>query len=786
MIRKYIFIAIISFFICNSIYSQTAIIKGTITDSTGRGIDIASVALAGSSEKATIYKNGEFILQHLTPGNYELMAIAIGYSTHRQQVSIAEGEELILNIVMKQLQSSLQEVEVIGRKENSYKNENSFSYTKIEMPLKDIPQSISSVTKELIQDRQALRLREIIQNVAGVNEFSAYDDITMRGFRNSGTHGRLLNGLRTYNNYWTSPLLVTIERVEFIKGPASAVFANTNPGGTVNMVTKKPLDETRQAIHFTTGSFHALRAMADITGPLKEDKKLLYRLNLGYENAETFRDNVFNKSFVVAPSLSFLPNANSRFNADLIYTNVYTTLDRGRPTIQNSKDLFSTPIGLNISQPGDFLKQQSVSLILSFNQKFTERFSFSASYLRVRHDEGLNEHTYGGYITPDSVKMFFTERIVKYNGNNLSAYFSYKLSTGKLEQLFVLGYDYIDGYNMGYNRYARTSANGVANMSLINPNKKIQPVASYTYDPVNVFSYGIHYNTHGAYVQDMMKYKRFQLLLSLRQEFHYFPKTYFSSAPHNVPTVQLQSALLPRVGLTYALTKNINLYGTYATGFEPQSAGTLVNPVSGGPFDPMTSNLIESGAKGEFFRKRLFAAAALYQITQNNILVSALDINNPQLLKQRGQEQAKGFEVEATGHVTSSLMIQINYAFNETRITKDTENDVKNLVGQIKENAPKHMSGSWLKYTIRKGRLNGLGAGAGHSHVSIRETFDRTLQFPSYVIFHAALYYQVKRVQLALNVNNLSNKKYITGGNDYVRNFPGAPRNFLVNIGYVF
>lgn len=684
------------------------------------------------------------------------------------------------------LRYTLQEVEVMRRKESSYKNESSFSCTKTEMRVKDIPQSISSVTKELIEDRQALRLKEITQNVAGVNEFSVYDDITMRGFRNSGTHGRLLNGLRTYNNYWTSPLLVTIERVEFIKGPASAVFANTNPGGTVNMVTKKPLDESRHSIHFTTGSYHTLRAMADFTGPLKDNKKLLYRLNLGYENAETFRDNVFNKSFVIAPSISFLPKEGTRFNADLIYTNVRTTLDRGRPTIQGSKDLFSTPIGLNISQPGDFLNQQSVSLILSFSQKLTEKLSFSSSYLKIRHDEQLNEHLYGGYITPDSIKMFFTERIVKYNGNNLSAYLTYKLNTGRLEQTLIGGYDYVDGYNMGYNRYARTMKNGVPNFSLVHPNYMIQPVASYTFDPVNVFSYGIKYSTQGVYLQDLIKYKRLQVLLGLRQEFYYFPKTYFSSPPHNVPTAQHQNALLPRIGLMYGITGNINVYSTYATGFEPQSSGTLVNPISGGPFDPMTSELIEAGAKGEFFQKRLYAGIALYQITQNKILVSALDTANPQLLKQRGQEQAKGFEIEAAGRITSNLVISINYAFNETRITKDTENDVKNLVGLVKENAPKHVSGSWIKYTIRKGIFSGLGAGFGHSQVSKRETFDRTLQLPSYVIFNMAFYYQVKRLQLAVNLNNLANKKYITGGNDYVRNFPGAPRNFLINIGYAF
>ncbi len=786
MIKKRIFIIVICSFLCHLTFSQTGTVKIIITDSLGKKLDMTSVELRGDLKKTTTLKNGEFLFENMVPGNYELVAIKIGYATHHQSITVTEHQELTLNIIMKELHMTLQEVEVIGRKESSYKNENSFSYTKTEMRIKDIPQSISSVTKELIQDRQAFRLKEIIQNVAGVNEFSVYDDITLRGFRSAGTHGRLLNGLRTYNNYWTSPLLITIERVEFIKGPASAVFANTNPGGTVNMITKKPLDEIRHAFSFTTGSYNTIRSTADFTGPLTQDKTFLYRLNIGYENSETFRHNVFNKSFVVAPSVSFLPKKNTRFNADVIYTNVHTTLDRGRPTIQGSKDLFSTPISLNVSQPGDFLKQQSVSVILSFNQKLTEKLSFTISYLKIRHDEGLNEHTFGGYITPDSIKMFFTERIVKFNGNNVSAFLSYKQNNGALEQTLIGGYDYIDGYNMGYNRYARSAANGVGNLSLINPNYRIQPVASYTYDPVNVFSYGIKYSTHGVYIQDLIKYKRLQLLLNMRQEFYFLPRTFFSSAAHNIPSTQKQHAFLPRIGLVYGITNDINVYATYATGFEPQSGGTLVNPLTGSPFDPLTSELIEAGAKGELFCKRLFTSIAAYQIIQNHVLVSALDTANPQLLKQRGQERARGYEIEIAGRITSNLCISMNYAFNETRITKDTENDIKNLVGLIKENAPKHLSGSWIKYTIRRGRFNGIGAGVGHSHVSMRETFDRTLQLPSYVILNAALYYQVKGWQLGINVNNITNKKYITGGNDYVRNFPGAPRNYLISINYTF
>lgn len=203
----------------------------------------------------------------------------------------------------------LQTVEVTGRKDNSYKNDRSFSATKIEMAVKDVPQAISTVTKELMQDQQAFRMGDIVKNVSGVNQFSGYDDFTLRGFR---SNTQLLNGLRTVTGFWSMPLLVNIERVEVIKGPAAALFGNTDPGGTINSVTKKPLDVNRKTFGFSAGSFQTYRGTIDLTGPLNEEKTVLYRLNLGYENSETFKTNSATENIVISPSISFAPTNKTR------------------------------------------------------------------------------------------------------------------------------------------------------------------------------------------------------------------------------------------------------------------------------------------------------------------------------------------------------------------------------------------------------------------------------------------------------------------------------------------
>lgn len=764
------------------VFSQFSGISGKVKTSDGSSIEFANIKLKENSISTTTNSKGEYELKNLKSGNITLMVSAIGFERQEISVELKENETTIIpEIFLIEATNELQSVEVIGRKKSSYKNDNTFSATKLEMRVIDVPQSISFVTKELIQDQQALRLKDVGKNVAGVNEFSTYDDIVIRGFRNNDSNGRLINGLRGVNTFWTSPLLVNIERVEYIKGPASAVFGNSSPGGTINMITKKPLDETRQAIQFTTGSFNTFRTTADFTGAVNEDKTLLYRLNLGYENADTYRDQINNKSIVIAPSVSFIPKEGTRFNADLVYTKLDTKLDRGRTIVQGTTDLFATPIGFNIAQPNDYLRSKTLALTLSFSQVINKYLTFNASYLKVRYDEELNEHGFNGYITPTLIAMYFNDRKTIQHGNNLSTYFSSKFNTGDLEHQAVAGYDYINGEINQYQRDAENESGNVSNFDLSNPTYFIRPIE--TYDFTSTTNDISKYYTNGFYVQDLIRYKRLQLLLSLRQEFYTFPENVSAGITDGKKT---EKALLPKVGLTYSITDNINAYGTYATGFENQNAATVGNINAGGPFDPMTSNLLEIGSKGEFFNKKLFIGTAVYQITRNNILVSANDATNPDLLEQRGQERARGFEMEAVGKINNNLSINLSYAYNNAIITKSTKDDTNDVVGRTKENAPKHISGSWIKYSFNKGVIKGLGLAIGHSQVSKRETFVRALQLASYVVFNTAAYYKVDRFTIGVNFNNIFDKKYLSGGYNYQRNFTGAPSNFLVNVGYTF
>ncbi|SFF08809.1 TonB-dependent receptor [Thermoflexibacter ruber] len=789
-------------------------IKGSIKDQNDKPVPALNIVLEGTGMGTITDTEGQFTITNIQAGKYKLVVSGIGYLSQRQNIVLKEGDELILNLVVTENITELQSVEIIGRKETTYKNESSFIATKTATALKDIPQSVSYVTKELIQDQQAIRTGEIIKNVSGVNQFSFYDDFTLRGFR---SNVQLINGLRITSGFWKQPLTINLERMEVIKGPASALFGNTDPGGTINRVTKKPLDEKRQSLSFTTGSFQTFRALADFTGPMNEQKTLLYRLNLGYENAESFRNMQFNNNIVIAPSISFLPSEKTRINFDMVYNRSKSRLDRGQ-AVFGTGDLYSTPISFATGAVNDFLNEDNLFITASLNHKFSEKITFNTSYMKFAYAEDLLEHRTANRYAKDGtgrdiptlleMQVFLRQR--KRFVDNLTTYFTIDFNTGKsVSHKLLVGYDYIQetvplggGFSVasGYRNAANTGIIGTFNPanarnylldSRGNPIPNVPHFDLASGNPYRIadiskyfFTQSVivpsFYSINGFYLQDQIKIGKLQALIGLRQEYY---NDLFSYKTADEQKIQ-QTALIPRIGLVYSLTQHINTYLTYVEGYNPQTASSIANPNAGGPFDPLTSKMIEVGAKGEFFDKMLSANLAIYQITQNNILINAGSPTNPDLLRQIGQERARGFEIDFIGRVLPNWSVVINYAYNNAIISKSSN---ESEIGNQKPNAPKHQGNFWTKYVIDRGKLEGLGFGLGGNFVDERvPSLNRGQRLPKYALLNAALYYSFNKFLISLNINNIGNKVHWVGGYDYIRLFPGAPRNFLATVAYTF
>ena len=814
------FLILLFWFTASVSFAQTATVTGTVTDVSGEPIEFVNVVLKGTTKGETTNQNGKYRIENVSSGKYTIMVSSLGYNTESRPISISAGETLEINFQLSENAVDLQSVEITGRRSIGYRNEETYSATKTGTLIKDAPVSIDFVTKELALDQAAFTLNDVVKNVAGVNQFSFYNDISIRGFRVQGqrNNGTLLNGMRSITSFWKPQLIPHIERVEVIKGPASALFGNATPGGTINRVSKKPLAESRKSISTTVGSFNTLRTLADFTGAMTEDKKLLYRLNLGYESTDGFRDLQFNRNLVIAPSFAFLPTENTSLNFDIVYQNSEGRLDRGQAAFGN-RDLFSTPITKSLSAVNDYLNEVTLNTTVSLRHQFSNRLSFNSIYQLSSYNEDLLEHRTSnsfavlgdGTIDETKVAMRVFERKRKWNNNTFNNYLNFDFSIGEVRNKLLLGYDYFRQELLpgGSQLEARSYLlqNGTAT-NVFNPANATNYVLDVNGNPVmNVAHFdltspvanGIRdmsnyvYRTttfnqflqqaHGLYIQNQTEIGNLKVLLGLRQEYFSDFLNYNSESEQEVE----QSSLLPRVGLVYTVNERVNLYGTWVQGYQPQNTAAIINPEAGGPFDPLTSEMFEIGAKSEWFNNRLSATLALYQITERGGLYNANDPNNPERLVQLGEEQSRGFELNISGSILPNWSIVAGYAFNDAEIT---DADDPEVIGRQKPNAPRNTANLWTKYIIDYGKLEGLGLGFGYNYVS--ERFGSIVSatepdiFPSYSLFDAALYYKLNKVQFQINVNNLFNKTHWVGGYDVIRAFPGSPRAVMTTVSYTF
>ena len=811
---------------------ETISVRGRVTDSQGQPLLGVSVLLDGTAKGASTNEKGFYEVRHVSVGQQTFVFSYLGYQTLQQTFEVTpnpSGTHTHLDVVLQEEAQQLQEVEIIGRRESSYKNSTSFSGTKTATAIRDIPQTINYVTKEVILDQGASTVNDVVKNVSGVSQYTTYNDFSIRGFRTTGNRnsGNLLNGMRAQTSLWSASSLANIERVEVIKGPAAALFGNASPGGLINRVTKKPLLERQHTVSVNTGSWGTLKSYGDFTGPLNESKSLLYRLNLGYETTDGYRDLQGRNTLTIAPSFSFIPNEKTRFNVDLTYYRLDGKVDRGQ-TIFGDGDLSSVPITRSLSATNDFLKETQMNITLGLTHKITDALSFNSTYLNSSYSEDLREHNQANsyYMqqgnkanTGDQSKILMQALLRQrtFRNNSFNNYFNYNFNTGIVKHTLLVGYDYFQveqlpeasqltagGYLLRNGKTTTTFDPARLNTYVVDANNK--PLTNVAVFDLNnptggnvmketnkyIFTSGNTKPTlqtsHGIYLQEQLEISMVKLLLGLRKEFF---KDYLNYKQNNEETIE-QQALIPRVGLVITATDNINFYSTWMKGFEPQSADTQSDPDRyGGPFDPVYSELFETGLKTDWFNKRLSATASVFKIIQQNTLYPASPAvpGKPDYKMQIGEEESNGFEFDLAGEIAPNWNILASYAYIDARITKTASNSEKDFDMQ-RPSTPRHSGNIWTKYIITEGPLKHLGLGAGYNFVT--ERFGQvgrranTTVYPGYGLVNAVLYYKINQIQLQANLNNILNKTHWVGGYDKLRSFPGAPRNINVTVSYKF
>jgi iron complex outermembrane recepter protein len=749
-------------------------LSGIVRDTQSGVIGGAVVRLKGSqatSLETTTKEDGTFEIQGLASGSYEVQVIRTGFEPLRQAVDW-QGTATPLEFTLRAgtLRQAITVSEDVGE---GYLQPETQIATRSLTPLRDLPQAVTVVTRETLNDQQAFRFTDLYRNAAGVNAFSHYNDFTARGFR-SGDGNVMINGQQGSGFNWHVPMAISnVERVEVIKGPASLLFGNGQPGGTVSLITKKPLADPHYELRQTVGSFQTHRTQIDVTGPLLPSRSLLYRLNVGGEHGNSFRDFTGYKNALIAPALTWRPDSRTSLTVETehIYDDRTVGWDRGI-VVPPGANALTLPIERFLHEPDDFDINKGTTLGVSFQRLMGENFLINGQYRGAwrREDNGYHQPRpllADGRTLPREYRDWHDNN----NAHQITAYANAEPEIFGMRHRLTMG---VDGnrFDRQYFYQVFRPNGGVPSIDIFAPQYRLANPSTYR-NPIFNDIFNARTDTVRFFVQDQIDLlPKLKLMVGLGYNRYDYSQVNFAQLTNTrTPDASTATAFVPRAGLVYQPTATLSLYGSFSESFLPQYSNL---PEQGGPFDPERGRQVEVGAKKEWWGGRLLGTLALYRIVKQNVLNP--DPIDPVRQVQTGEVTAKGVEFDLTGRITQRLSVVANYAFNDTAVTRDTTG----LVGNKQPNAPKHLGGGWLRQELGRG----LAAAVGLRSVSWRTTFDTTLRIPSYTVLDASVFWRYRFLDLTAGVNNLADERYVLGAYNRLAVFPGAPRNVLVTLAF--
>ncbi|HYX15554.1 MAG TPA: TonB-dependent siderophore receptor [Nostoc sp.] len=654
---------------------------------------------------------------------------------------------------------------VVTGEQDGYRVTNTTTGTKTDTPLRDIPQSIQVVPQEVLRDQQVTRIEDAVRNVPGVNQsfnFGPLAVFTIRGF--TATQTNLLRDGLLDPVAGESTELSSIDRVEVLKGPASVLFGLGNPGGSINLISKRPLSEPFYGIDATVGTYSYYRGAIDLSGPLDDSKTALYRLNVAYRNSDSFVDFFNGESINISPVISVAISEKTNLTLEGEYIKTKDSYASGVPVIGS---ILSNPNGevsrnRNFSEPSDEIEQTITRLGYQLEHKFNDNWSLRNAFRLVSRDY-TDKLTLPGRLDADNRTFNRIDR--EYELENtiyaLTTNVVGKFSTGSIQHQLLFGVDFNSLENSSP-IYAEREANPIDIFDPVYGQAKIPGAAVISESSDRALT-----NSWGIYLQDQVTLSEgLKLLLGVR--FDTFDRKY-TDFINNTESSTSDSAFSPRFGIVYQPIPAISLYASYTSSFTPPD-GTFFFGVDSS-LQPERGNQYEVGVKADL-SDRLSATLAFYDLTRTNVSVDNPDPDvNSQI--QLGEQNSQGIELNIAGEILPGWNIYAGYAYIDARTTEDTNLE---LVGNRLPDTANHSFNLWTRYEIQQGELQGLGAGLGLFFVGDRAgDLTNTYDVPSYVRTDAAIFYNRDKFRVALNFKNLFDVNYFESALNSNRVYYGQP-----------
>jgi iron complex outermembrane receptor protein len=672
-----------------------------------------------------------------------------------------------------------QAIEVVGRRQSGqYHGDHASGATRTDAPLAEVPQAVRVVTRQLLDDLGALRLDDALDYVAGAsrqNNFGGtWDNVALRGFAGHEDQGMALlrNGLPANRGFNAPRDTANLEQLEFLKGTMGALYGASEPGGTVNLVTKRPRFTAGHSVEAYYGSFDAKRVMLDSTGPLdgSADRAatLAYRLNLSVEDKGSFRDHVHSRRELLAPALSWRLGENTLLRYDGEWLRQRAPLDRGIVAVNGRLD--AVPASRFYGEPGD----GDITIVNQTHQWFLEQALSADWQLRgaLQHKRGTLQgrasegHQGGPAPCPGSVDTQgwlcrrLRERDFASHETTLQLDLAGRMRTGTVEHELLLGAEALR-FSLDQRLMQQPGGQRFAyGIDVFDPvYGAARPALS-----VAAIDRSLEDRSSAVYLQDFMSLApQWKLLAGVRHD-RYRGEI---DDRNTRPTGQDPSATSPRLGLTWLPSPQWSLYASTGRSFRAQTN----TDAAGRTLPPEVGTAREAGAKWQSRDGRLGGSLALYDIAKRHM--AKTDADGVYLVEVPGRVRNRGLEAELAGWVAPGWRVALAYAYLDADPT----------ITQFARH-----SGS--AFVVHEQALPGgslLGLGGGFTHVGQRAADTGDPQLPGYTIAKLTGYWRVNpALRLSLDVDNLSDRRYIASAYNRVWLTPGAPRTVTAGLQYKF
>lgn len=651
-----------------------------------------------------------------------------------------------------------------------YRSRRSASATKTNSPLEEIPQSVSVIPATVLDDLDSPRIEKALDYAGGIARQNDFGGLTMFEYSVRGltTSEFYKDGFSVNRGHMNPQDPSNVERIDVLKGPASSLYGRGDPGGTINIVSKRPQDDRFARLDLSAGRWDRYRTSLDVNTPLDDDGKMLYRMNLAIEDNRSFRDHRSGDRQFIAQAFSWelTPQTRLLVQAEVIRSS--QVFDRG--LVAPNDRLGSVARSTFLGEPADGKidnnnESLQAELEHDLNDSWTVRLA--SHYKQGRLSGGATEAS--SFADERTVNREYRYRDFEWQDSITQLELRGLLYTGSVEHNVLIGTE--------YERYAKSEE--VLRTRPISQIDIYEPVYGQPRLPFSVGPDGRSTDrnelvySRSLNLQDQMRFsEKFFGVLGARYD-HYEHR--LDNEVRGTRTEQTHEKVTPRIGALYQFTPEVGVFANASKSFKPNSGADR----SGATFDPEEGVGYEAGVKLDMLDGRLGMTVAAFHLTKENVLTG--DPADSSFQIAAGEVRSRGLDMQLTGQLTDEIRLIGAYAYVDAEVTKD--NTLAS--GSRLLNVPKH-SGSVLGvYEFLDGGLHGLELGGGVNYVGERSgnVADSGFELPGYTTVDLlARYRATQDLTLGVNLNNAFDRTYYERSYSNVWVMPGEPRNLSLSL----